>query len=156
MGQSSIHEDSNQGRKQVKGQGKIRSRGQSREKDTSQDRGQVMVQNNSGASGQDNSQNTGQSKKGRGGKPKKRKDNSSILPTSKDSWKWNTEIDSTTLSPLPTFVGNLPGPKGEAIGVRSQLECFQLFLSSEVYDELLTQSNLYAEQQRAAKNDNTP
>ena len=115
-----------------------------------------MVQNNSGASGQDNSQNTGQSKKGRGGKQKKRKDNSSTLPTTKDSWKWNTEIDSTTLSPLPTFVVNLPGPKGEAIGVRSQLECFQLFLSSEVYDELLTQSNLYAEQQRAAKNDNTP
>jgi len=26
-------------------------------------------------------------------------------------------------------------------------------LSSEVYDEILTQSNLYAEQQRAAKND---
>ena len=59
-----------------------------------------MVQNNSGASGQDNSQNTGQSKKGRGGKQKKRKDNSSTLSTSKDSWKWNTEIDSTTLSPF--------------------------------------------------------
>ena len=86
------------------------------------------------------------------GNKKKRKDNSSTLST----WKWNTEIDSTTLSPLPTFVGNLPGPKSEAIGVRSQLECFQLFLSSEVYDELLTQSNLCAEQQRAAKNDNTP
>ena len=34
MGQCSIHEDSNQGRKQVKGQGKTRSRGQSRGKDT--------------------------------------------------------------------------------------------------------------------------
>ena len=51
MGGSSIHEDSNQGRKQVKGQGKNQSRRQIRGKDTSQDRGQVMVQNNSGASG---------------------------------------------------------------------------------------------------------
>jgi len=71
-------------------------------------------------------------------------------------WKWNSEIVSSTLSHLPTFVGNLPGPKGEAVGVRSQLECFQFFLSSEVYDEILTQSNLYADQQRISKNDTSP
>ena len=53
-------------------------------------------------------------------------------------------------------MGDLTGPKGEAIGVRSQVECFLLFLSSDVYDEILTQSNLHAEQQRAAKNDNSP
>ena len=46
------------------------------------------------------------------------------MSISKDSWKWNAEIDSSTLSTLPTFVGNLPGPKDEAIGVRSQLEYY--------------------------------
>ena len=61
---------------------------------------------------------------------KKGKDSSLTSSTSKDSWKWNTDIDNSTQTPLPTFVGNLPGPKGEAIGVRNQLKDFQLFLSS--------------------------
>lgn len=71
-------------------------------------------------------------------------------------WIWNSEIDNSTWSPLPNFVGNLPRPRSEVVGVRSQLECFLLFLSSDIYDEILTQSNLYAEQQRDAKNDNSP
>ena len=58
--------------------------------------------------------------------------------------------------PQPIFVGNLPGPKNEAAGIRSPLECFLLFLTNADYDEILTQTNVYAEQQRAAKNDNSP
>lgn len=34
----------------------------------------------------------------------------------------------------------LPGVKGEAACVRGQLKCFQLFLSSKVYNEILMQS----------------
>ena len=33
-------------------------------------------------------------------------------------------------------MGSLLDAKGEAVGVRSQLQCFQLFFSSEVYDEI--------------------
>ena len=62
-------------------------------------------------------------------------------------------MDSSTWSPLPSFVGNLPGPKGDTVGVRSQLECFLLFSHSDFCDEMLTQSSLYAEQQRVSKND---
>ena len=40
--------------------------------------------------------------------------------------------------------------------LRNQLDCFLLFLSSEVYDEILTQSNLYADQQRNSKHDTSP
>lgn len=48
-------------------------------------------------------------------------------------------------------MGDIPGPKSEATGNRNQLECIQLFLTSDIYDELLTQSYLYAEQQRTSK-----
>lgn len=45
---------------------------------------------------------------------------------------------------------------GEACGVICPVECFLLFMTSALHDEILAQSNLYADQQRAAKNDQTP
>ena len=54
------------------------------------------------------------------------------------------------------FTGDLPGSKGCAVGVTDPLECFHLFLPSEYYDEITKQTNLYATQQRAAKNITTP
>ena len=55
-----------------------------------------------------------------------------------------------------TLSDNLPGPHGIAVGVMDPLKCFHLFLSHELYDDILAQSNLYAQQQRAAKNDTSP
>ena len=69
-------------------------------------------------------------------------------------WKWERSKPTTT-SPLTTFSGNLPGPRGIAVGVTDPLTCFHLFLSHELYN-ILTQTNLYAQQQRAAKNDTSP
>lgn len=54
------------------------------------------------------------------------------------------------------FTGNLPGPKGEACNIVTPLECFLLFLTTTFHDEILAQSNLYANQQRMAKNDHSP
>ena len=59
-----------------------------------------------------------------------------------------------TTAPMD-FSGNTPGPKGEACGVMSPIECFRLFFPSSYIDELLFQTNLYADQQRASKNDNS-
>lgn len=59
---------------------------------------------------------------------------------------------STTLN----FSGNVPGPEGEACGVTSPIDCFRLLLPSTYIDELLVQINLYADQQRATKNDRSP
>ena len=54
------------------------------------------------------------------------------------------------------FSGNVPGPEGEACGVTSPIDCFRLLLPSTYIDELLDQINLYADQQRATKNDRSP
>lgn len=54
------------------------------------------------------------------------------------------------------FTGNTPGPKREACGVTTAMECFLLFITSALLDILLTQSNLYANQQRTAKNNCSP
>ena len=52
-----------------------------------------------------------------------------------------------------TYFGGVPGPTGLAVGITDPIDCFHLFLSPDIYDELLVQTNLYADQQRAAKND---
>ena len=54
-----------------------------------------------------------------------------------------------------TFSGDLPGPKLEACDASTPTDCFDLFLNM-YYDELLCQTNLYVDQQRAAKGDTTP
>ena len=69
--------------------------------------------------------------------------------TGDDRWTWTT---SKTDSNAPTFTGDLPGPKGDAFGVQNPTQCFNLFLS-DYYEELLQQSNLYADQRRAAAAD---
>ena len=52
-----------------------------------------------------------------------------------------------------TYSGGVPGPTGLAVGVVDPVDCFQLFMTSDFYDEILTQTNLYADQQREAQND---
>ena len=54
------------------------------------------------------------------------------------------------------FSGDLPNPKGIAIGVTDPLACFHLFLPHEVYDDILYQTNLYATQEKAKKGDTKP
>ena len=51
-----------------------------------------------------------------------------------------------------TYSGGVPGPTGLAVGITDPTDCFHLLLSSDIYDELLVQTNLYADQQRATKN----
>lgn len=54
-----------------------------------------------------------------------------------------------------TYSGGVPGPIGSALGVVDPISCFHLFMTSEFYDELLIQTNLYADQQREEQNDTT-
>ena len=156
--------------------GGLQSRNQSRGRDRSrgqglgrfQGQGQDDLQCNDQGRGQDRSQGRSRRRsRGRGrsrGRSRGRGrgrglsgGQDSSVPSLEKEWKWdNARTDSAALPPLPTFSGNLPGPKGEACGVRNPNDCFFLFLTSEFYDELLTQSNLYAEQQRAAKKDTKP
>ena len=49
----------------------------------------------------------------------------------------------------------IPGPEGEACAGLSPIKCFRLFLPSLYINVLLFQTNLYADQQRASKNDNS-
>ena len=41
------------------------------------------------------------------------------------------------------------------MGVTDPSACFHLFLSYEIYDKLVTQTNLYADQPRAKRGDTT-
>ena len=174
MEQSSIQEGSNQSSRQSNDQGREQDSSETREEGSNHrvsDAEQSDIQEGSdqGSSapgrGRGSNQNRGRGNQGRGqgnnarqhsGQDGRQRNNQGNSPRNDDLWMCNSEIDSSTLSPLPTFVCSLPGAKGEAAGVRSQLECFLLFLSSEVYDEILMQSNLYADQQRMAKNDTSP
>lgn len=52
-----------------------------------------------------------------------------------------------------TYTGNTPDSSGITIGVQDPLTCFHLFIPYSFYDDLLAQTNLYAEQQRAIHND---
>ena len=51
------------------------------------------------------------------------------------------------------YSGGVPAPTGLAVGITDPIDCFHLFLSPDIYDELVAQTNLYADQQRAAKDD---
>ncbi len=59
----------------------------------------------------------------------------------------------TNNSTALTYSGGVPGPTGLAVGVTDPIDCFHLFMTSDIYDDLLVQTYLYADQQRAAKND---
>ena len=73
-----------------------------------------------------------------------------------DKWNWSsTQATSSCSSPL-TYTGGTPGPINSAVGKVDPLECFHLFLTPEFYDDLLLQTNLYANQEREAHNDTTP
>ena len=62
--------------------------------------------------------------------------------------------NSSNTSTVVTYSGGVPGSTSLAVGTTDLIDCFHLFLSSDIYDELLVQTNLYADQQRAAaKND---
>ena len=50
-----------------------------------------------------------------------------------------------------SFSGDLPGPKGEAVGVTGVLQCFSLFIPKSFYEVLTVQTNLYAHQERFKK-----
>ncbi len=52
-----------------------------------------------------------------------------------------------------SFSGDLPGPSGDAVGVTDPVSCFLLLLPQQFYDTLLIETNRYADQQRALKND---
>ena len=182
MEQSSIQEGSNQSSRQSNDQGREQDSSETREEGSNHrvsdaeqsdiqegsDQGSSAPGRGRGSSrgrGRGSNQNRGRGNQGRGqgnnarqhsGQDGRQRNNEGNSSRNDDLWMWNSEIDSSTLSPLPTFVGSLPGAKGEAAGVRSQLECFLLFLSSKMYDEILMQSNLYADQQRMAKNDTSP
>ena len=73
----------------------------------------------------------------------------------KDIWMWDKSKNPHTPHNLK-FSGDLPNPKGIAIGVTDPLACFHLFLPHEVYDDILYQTNLYATQEKAKKGDTKP
>ncbi len=88
------------------------------------------------------SRGRGQSSRGRGNREQ-----------NENAWKWeNSPSPSTKIK----FTGNLPGPEGIAHGVIDHLACFHLFLPEDYFDSIMEQTNLYASQQRTAKQDIRP
>ncbi len=51
------------------------------------------------------------------------------------------------------YVGNVHGPKNEALGVTDILKIFHLLLPEDFYEHVLVETNRYAQQQRELKND---
>ena len=72
-----------------------------------------------------------------------------------NKWQWDT-LWPSYVPPSVKFTGSVPGPKGIAVGVTDPLAYFHLFLPHEEYDEIVVQTNLYADQQQARKNDTRP
>ena len=75
--------------------------------------------------------------------------------TKKDEWKWNTTKQQENQLHSVNFSGNLPGPTADAYGVRDPTGCFNLFMC-DYYDQILQQSNLYANQERRIRADTSP
>ena len=69
-----------------------------------------------------------------------------------NTWTWTASSISSTGSEI-SFYGNTSGPCGIAVGVIVPLKCFNLFIPPSFYDELLVQTNLYADQQCLTNND---
>ena len=61
-------------------------------------------------------------------------------------WEWTDTKGPDNKPALFDFSGDLPGPKGEAIGVTDPLQCYHLFILKAFYSELLSQTNLYLQQ----------
>ena len=72
-----------------------------------------------------------------------------------DTWTWTSAKSSSNTPASIPFSGDLPGPKGDACCARQPVECFNLFLG-DYYNEILQQSNLYADQQRTTNSDTSP
>ena len=70
--------------------------------------------------------------------------------------EFNPTKGSNNIPAAFDFLGSLPGPANEAIGVVNIRECFHLFLPKEFYEVLLQQTNLYAEQTRANEHNTCP
>ena len=70
-------------------------------------------------------------------------------------WKWTNSKGPTNTLPNIPFSGGDPGPAGRAVGIIEPLECFHLLLPDQFYNDLLVETNRYAQQQRAKKNDTT-
>lgn len=92
----------------------------------------------------------------RGGTTSTRPRPMSRANASDEEWDWDDSPPSPTTHADISFSGNLPGPNGDAVGVTDPLECFFLFFTPDMFDDVLQQSNLYATQERAKKNDTTP
>ena len=61
--------------------------------------------------------------------------------------------ESNTIADVP-FTGDIPGPINEAIGITDPLELFHLLIPDDFYDEILVETNRYAEQQHQLKKSN--
>lgn len=75
--------------------------------------------------------------------------------TSNEEWIWSLNRSANNGQATLTFSGNLPGPTEAAKAAKTCTDCFLLYFGGFI-DELLTQSNIYANQQRAATNDISP
>ena len=69
---------------------------------------------------------------------------------------WSSSHADSVTSSTFAYSGRVPAPIGAAVAIINPVDHFHLFMTSEFYDELLVQTNLYANQQREAKNDMTP
>ena len=65
------------------------------------------------------------------------------------------KVSTNTLANI-SVSGGVPGPIGPAVGITDPQECLYLLLPDQFYNDLLVETNRYADQQRAQKNDTTP
>ena len=83
-------------------------------------------------------------------------DDTSDTDTNDDDIEFSPTKDSNNVPAAFDFLDNLPGPDNEAVGVRDILECFHLFLPQDFYENVLQQTNLYADQTRASEHNIRP
>ena len=67
-------------------------------------------------------------------------------------WNWKGMKSSEHAPKFIPFNGSFPGPTEEAMDVSAVMDCLGLFLPMEFFEELLLQTNKYAEQCCSARN----
>lgn len=61
---------------------------------------------------------------------------------------WSTELPCRTRTPKRNIVSCIPGPKGAAKNISTELEAWKLFFSSDVIDIIVLHTNMEIERQR--------
>lgn len=86
------------------------------------------------------------------GRGTSQQDDNSDTESEDEEWIWKETKSPEHVPKFFPFSGNLPGSSSESMNATDVMDYLYLFLPAEFYDELLLQTNRYADQIRATHN----